>query len=648
MKLLFLGLLIISVTIICLNKRNKEGLSNATINKNEQNYIDKQNLYWNNRKLGSRSNANDFMQLTDNHGENDELSLDKKLTEKKMSAPTLKSDVATKIERCRVITNCKDLVDNGCGFCWYSNKFMHGDSNGPTTDVCPKKGWVPPGEKASYYCKKINEQKICEKVKNCGGMSGEASICGWCPTSNQALVIGSAKKVTENTIYRWKTGICKPLEDNNKSLCNNNTKSDCEALKGPDGQKSNKGIVKCYWEEKMNSKTVPKTRDVYWPKYNDDWKKCKKGVSKNLVQSESDFKPGLIPSGQCEKFKQEFPCMSPNQMTGPHSGKCLQNLWSNSGCIGNPGDQLDSSGFNRAENFQWWNSHSYSDVQNNMNSFSTNADSKDYSVAKKYTKACYGEDVDPCDPKFYPRPQECTSKLYNLMGGKPGGKLNPINEKTWPNVWVDARWKQQSTWSTNKYQDAISAVATEAKTSKALLRNNPRDYDKAIRSNMQIYGNKPAPPFKKPCWGDMLDIAQSLKSTGITHNKEYIDYSKAKQFIVLPNTDDINRIKNGELNVYKNRLYKKTFDNPNFPYWDSVWKYQDYWKSNWDKFKRILLKTKGIKTDGKNLLVDKKLYVAQYIPISDTTQDRNNIIISQQKYNNPDFPYALLINMTSN
>ena len=32
---------------------------------------------------------------------------------------------------------------------------------------------------------------------------------------------------------------------------------------------------------------------------------------------------------------------------------------------------------------------------------------------------------------------------------------------------------------------------------------------------MQIYGNKPAPPFAKPCWGDMLEIAKSLKSAGV-------------------------------------------------------------------------------------------------------------------------------------
>ena len=78
---------------------------------------------------------------------------------------------------------------------------------------------------------------------------------------------------------------------------------------------------------------------------------------------------------------------------------------------------------------------------------------------------------------------------------------------------------------------------------------------------MQIYGNKPAPPFAKPCWGDILDMAKSLKSIGVNVvAKEYIDYSRAPQFIVVPGTDDFNRIKNGELNVYNNRLYKQTYE----------------------------------------------------------------------------------------
>ena len=119
-----------------------------------------------------------------------------------------------------------------------------------------------------------------------------------------------------------------------------------------------------------------------------------------------------------------------------------------------------------------------------------------------------------------------------------------------------------------------------------MLRQKPRKYDLAARTNMQIYGNKPAPPFAKPCWDDMLDMAKSLKSTGVkVVGKEYIDMTRGVVLASLPITNDMNRIKNNDLVLYgSGRLYKQTFENPNFPYWDAVWKYEDYWKNNWNKF----------------------------------------------------------------
>ena len=618
--------------------------------------------------------------------------LTKELTDKKITGNAVKSDIAQKIEKCRTLTDCKDLVDNNCGYCWYTNKFQYGDQNGPIADVCPKNGWAPPGNKASYYCDKLNEQKICRKVKDCGGTNGKASICGWCPTSAQALVMGKSKDVTENTIYRWKSGSCKPLGGEAAMWCQggaNATRNRCESAKGSSGSntytytknywfwetpKCPSGTTKysthggwspwlqhhahckhtsppipkrtrCYWEEKMNSKIIPKARRVKWPKYKDDWDKCRNGVSKDLVQQQASFKPGLVPPGECEKFKQEFPCMSPKALTGPHSGDCLQSLWKNSGCSGQVRNQIAKSGLNAGTEFGWWNSNSYSDAQGNMNSFSTNANSRNYNKAQKYTKACYNENVDACNPRFNPRPKECTQRLYNVMGGKAPGKLNPKNENKWPTSWVDSRWKKEGTWSTGKYQNEIANTKTQANTSKSMLRQQPRKYDLAARTNMQIYGNKPAPPFAKPCWDDMLDMAKSLGVVGVKINgKEYIDYNRARQFALVPNTNDINRIKNNELNVYNYRLYKQTFENPNYPYWDAVWKYEDYWKRNWNKFKSMLLSVRGVSTSRNNLTFQKNMEMAYYLPNPITRG--NVVVLTQEEYNKAGFPYAVFVNMS--
>ena len=67
--------------------------------------------------------------------------LTKELTDKKITGNAVKSDIAQKIEKCRTLTDCKDLVDNNCGYCWYTNKFQYGDQNGPDSRCVPKK-WM--------------------------------------------------------------------------------------------------------------------------------------------------------------------------------------------------------------------------------------------------------------------------------------------------------------------------------------------------------------------------------------------------------------------------------------------------------------------------------------------------------------------------
>ena len=115
------------------------------------------------------------------------LKLNKEKTVLQEDVPSSKvkiSDISDKIERCRIIDrtkNCANVTESGCGYCWETDKIIYGDANGPKTDVCTKKGWIPPGPQTAYYCQKKKDQELCNTMKDCGDATGERSICAWCP-----------------------------------------------------------------------------------------------------------------------------------------------------------------------------------------------------------------------------------------------------------------------------------------------------------------------------------------------------------------------------------------------------------------------------------------------------------------------------------
>ena len=99
------------------------------------------------------------------------------------------NQVEEDIEKCKSLKSCDDLQNTKCGICLDTNEIMYGDENGPIANVClasdGKPGrWV----KEASACKKAKERDICSKVNSCNTMTGEASICGWCPTSRKAFV----------------------------------------------------------------------------------------------------------------------------------------------------------------------------------------------------------------------------------------------------------------------------------------------------------------------------------------------------------------------------------------------------------------------------------------------------------------------------
>jgi len=114
------------------------------------------------------------------------------------------NDVDTGVQQCSSITTCQELDNTPCGYCFYNNKFGYGDENGPLTDVCPG-GWV----KTTSQCLEKRERAVCETVKNCKEMVGDAAICAWCPTKNKAFVY---KEQGGILVPKYSKDICKDVD----------------------------------------------------------------------------------------------------------------------------------------------------------------------------------------------------------------------------------------------------------------------------------------------------------------------------------------------------------------------------------------------------------------------------------------------------
>lgn len=175
------------------------------------------------------------------------------------------SNVDIQVAKCKKINSCAELDGTSCGYCFSDNKFYYGDNKGPYTSVCTGT-WVT----TNQDCIQTKERNICEKVKDCNEMVGEASICGWCPTKNKAMV---AKSVQEK-------------------------------ISLPDGTTS---IV---------TKLVPKYPSV---------DQC------SNLDTITNQELGLVSQTQCSTFGEKHPCIGVNENTGPHSLACLQKLWATAG-----------------------------------------------------------------------------------------------------------------------------------------------------------------------------------------------------------------------------------------------------------------------------------------------------------------------------
>ena len=590
MKLLYLGLMISAITLVLLfiSMNVTEGFDFDGRKVNQRMFLKDTDNYWDSRLFPQ------VIKGVDKESKFVELSKDK--TELKTISPTMskdKTELAKNIEKCKIVNKtgkCEEIDMNNCGYCWDTDKIIYGDKNGPLTDVCSKKNWIPPGPKTSYYCKKKKEQEICKQMIDCGDVAGEKNICAWCPLTGKGVVKkdgagGWVAKYDEDACD-WKSQLVKDGEQINFMGWTPN--------KG--GEKQTKGEGDCDSDadcapglkcghDGYNRDGVPGLRDG------------KNGVTpsargKDYCYDPNDkvtFKGNLINPGDCAKFAQMFPCVGPNMTTGPHTDECLQNLWEKSGCSGTVksrvSDQVD---------YNNWNTHSYVIVQDNMRSIKKFADTeKDYSKAAPAYKKCYNQDIDPCENRFKPRPPECAQRLYDNVGCSADGKLNPKYTEEWPNAYIPEWWKkgQQGDWNANTYQGQLYSYKQQMISNE---RNPKKDFDRTIYTNMLCKGEMPNIPWDKPCWRDFNIIMNTLP--GIEFKPDSISFANApNNFKSLLVRKTRGWWKNDYAWTGNYEITKDTYDKQYFPFWNFIKTSKEYWNNNWRTFKTKLLKTPSVK-----------------------------------------------------
>ena len=594
MKLSHLGFIIISLILIIIAIsvslfKNKEGFSIDGKIQEQKDYLKRQDNYFDHRLfpqvVKGGNDDSKFLKLNDKRN---------KLVETAPSAAVDKTDVAKKIEQCRIVNetkNCDNIESNGCGYCWDSDKIIYGDANGPATDVCSKNGWVPPGPQAAFKCRKMKEQALCNTMKDCGDSTGERSICGWCPNKNKGMPKkrsddGGWEPKYDDDVCDWKEKVAEEI--------------------GKDAMKCTDLEVKI-----PNSDGSKKWWDIDGPSYDcnrySQGNNCKSWGNRYARQGLTgnkaccacgggargiDFKGILIQPEDCERFKQMFPCVGPNMTTGPHTNECLASLWSKGGCTGSVTERASR------DDFDWWNSHGYGDVGNNMKNFKVIAETNtNYENAKKHYKKCFGSDVNPCENRFRPRPLDCSKKLYNETGCSAAGKLNPELQDSWPNGYVGAAWKsgQNNDWSVSTYKNNVLNYKAQAQRGR-ISSNTPQEFDNAIYTNMLCYGTKPEVPFDKPCWKDFIIMMTVTEYIKLQNGRLSFAGNTGGGFkALLPVSNTNAGWRSGMAWVGNYELTKQIYEMKYFPFWNFVATNKQVWNSRWSHFKNLMLKVPSVK-----------------------------------------------------
>ena len=551
------------------------------------------------------------------------------LKQENPTAEPVNNEVQNNIKQCQLVnttSDCTLLATNDCGYCVTTDTIAAGDGKKPFVHACitskwksgePEDGeWLGPnmkdnkGRGVDYYCQKKKEQKICKKMRNCGDSTGEKSICAWCPLTGSGVPKKPGPKGGFVAKYDddkcdWKSNMADKLGKDAMKCTDLPTKK--ESKFGNEGTiNANSTIEKRKWHDR-DGKTF-------------DCKKYGEGnncsvwgngyIYQNLTGNKAccvcgggkkgiDFDGNLIQSSDCERFGQMFPCVSKNMNTGPHSDRCLQDLWQNAGCT----TKFSNSDVGPVQKTRW-NSSGYKNTQNSMNTLSNEAlTSKIYKKANEEHKKCYGTSLNPCDKvrKFDPRPDECSQQLYNSTGCYKEGKLNPKNiSGTSPYVtstWIQG---QKGGWSHQQYKNELLKLKRETRT--GIINPDMSNFDDTVDSSLKCFGNKPNIPFDKPCWKDfslIMKCVNGVKLIGTNSDNKSLSFDGASNLQSLLAEGDKNYWKNnfnwvnggkfGRFLVTK-ELYEKKY----FPFWNFINVSKDYWKNNWIGFGNRLIKSRHI------------------------------------------------------
>ncbi len=570
------------------------------------------------------------------------------LKQENPTAEAVNNEVQNNIQQCQLINtagDCTLLATNDCGYCVSTDTIAAGDGKKPFVHACitskwksgePEDGeWLGPNMKDSkgrgvdYYCQKKKEQKICASMpQNCGGGGTKDGVkCAWCPATGKQ--IPAKQGPNGGLIPKYEDDACKWVDEfKNKKYPTSNTKflgwspnkggypkrgkmgSDgiMTPANKPYGAPLDTGEGDCDRDEDcgFNKAGEPlkcghdgrNLKRIVGP----DGKELKPNAGyKDYCYDPNQwpFKGSLIEPGDCERFGQMFPCVSKNMNTGPHSDKCLQDLWQNASCT----TKFSNSDVGPVQKTRW-NSSGYKNTQNSMNTLSNDAlTSKIYKKANEEHKKCYGTSLNPCDKvrNFSPRPEECSQQLYNSTGCNKEGKLNPKNiSGTTPyvtNTWIQG---QKGGWSQDQYKNELLKLKRETRA--GIINPDMSNFDDTVDSSLKCFGNKPNIPFDKPCWKDfslIMKCVNGVKLIGTNSDDKSLSFDGAANLQSLLAEGDktywknnfnwVNGGKFGRFLITK-ELYEKKY----FPFWNFIKVSKDYWKNNWTGFGNRLIKSRHI------------------------------------------------------
>jgi hypothetical protein len=456
----------------------------------------------------------------------------------------------------------------------------------------------------------MKEQKICEKVKNCGDSINEASICGWCPSNQKGIVKKSNGKGGWTAKYsddkcEWKGEI------NNKETSLIDVK-DCAKFKqmfpcmGPNWNTGphNQSCLNKLWGKSGCSGNF--TEQISKSKINlsEELNKWNTNSFSSVAANMKTYYEKTKSKNYNEASKYNIACL--NKKIDPcqsnfnmRPSQCDYKLWKESDCSDkghlNP---LLSNNNNRWDNFNW-----------NYNK-------------KKTGKGYIGH----------------------------------------PNV------NQNGRTIINEIKNKFNKLKSELSQYKLFHSKNPKKY--SIYRNLQkgCEGTIPDLPYSKPCW---KDFTFKMIHIGIRYpSADWLDFStsstKFKSILKKTNSNQESNIRPLWFNNY--RLKKITYQLPDFPFWEFDIVYNEIKNSRWNSFKTKMLSSPYVKLKmfrnkngwvSETLVIDKNSRFSNILPITTTDntseyttnkqaspmyyQKNNKLYVTQWLYESFHFPYATFI-----